>query len=197
MSYFFIFKSPSSDHRKQTSSLNVELATRAISNLLNPPHIPPLPPNVAAPSESPFHLLPNQHTVDSATYITDILPLLEDQLTIYIDTTRSITLKNATLLCSTCPSSSSSGGSRALESSFDSSGSSSPSEDNVSLGHAEAAVLTSLALLCKMVTCSAVVCKAILNGSIFSDSEPPGSNDDLSAVEIDPSAPLIDVSDYK
>ncbi|XP_022081491.1 uncharacterized protein DDB_G0284459-like isoform X2 [Acanthaster planci] len=173
---------------------NLELATRAISNILNPPRIPPLPPSVtlqAPPLQPPAERSQVPETRDPVTYVTDLLPLLEDQLTAYIDATHSVILSNTQGLCSTCLSSSSSG-SHSLESSPDSCGSSSPSEDFAALGHAESAVLTSLALLRRMLLHSSTVRTAVLHTGTFRDPESPESDEDASAMEIDPSAPLID-----
>ncbi|XP_038054526.1 uncharacterized protein LOC119726756 [Patiria miniata] len=184
-------------HNENSSNRSVELATKAISNILNPPRIPPLPPNVARqvpPYRPPTGKSQDLEFEDPVACITDLLPLMEDQLTCYIDTTHSITQNNAPALCSTCPSSSSGGGSggRSLESSLDSPGSSSPSEELMALGRAESAVLTSLTALGKMVTCSPTVRTVILHAGTYKDPESPGSDEDVSAMEIDPSAPLID-----
>lgn len=67
----------------------------------------------------------------------------------------------------------------------------------MNLGRAEAAVQTSLALLRQLLTSSAEVRTAVLTGNSSGSVEPVSSDDDLSMMEIDPSAPLIDVSNFQ
>ncbi|XP_041458204.1 ATR-interacting protein-like isoform X2 [Lytechinus variegatus] len=117
--------------------------------------------------------------VNHSNAILGVLPLLEDQLTEYIDLMHLMSVCSSSLT-STCPSSSGEGAGRCLNSSFDTVA----KDEQLQFEMKESQAVNALHTLHCLVSYSQIAASHVIHGS--------GESGDLSIMEIDPSAPLID-----
>ena len=127
-------------------------------------------------------LKPTNH-MDHSTAILGVLPLIEEQLTAYMDAMHMLSVCSSSL-ASTCPSSSVG---RSLDSSLDTVA----REEQLQFERTEAVGENALQTLHCLVCYSPAVCTHIIHGC--GDGGDSGEVD-RSMMEIDASAPLIDVS---
>ncbi|XP_072025176.1 ATR-interacting protein-like [Amphiura filiformis] len=166
----------------QSCTENEDIAYRSLHSILNPPHN----------SSDGDDTHPSDNTSDS---LLGLLPLIEERLNRYLEA-----VQNLTILCDSVPSSenaSSSRGSSNPECSGEvSSPSSSPGggEGNLLLANLEASAISCLQTLSCMVCHSEDVCRTLLSGGGGGNvaREDALDQSDISIMEIDPSAPLID-----
>nr|XP_054750963.1 ATR-interacting protein-like isoform X2 [Lytechinus pictus] len=118
--------------------------------------------------------------VNHSNAILGVLPLLEDQLTEYIDLMHLMSVCSSSL-ASTCPSSSGDGAGRCLNGSFDTVA----KDEQIQFEIKESQAVNALHTLHCLVSYSQIAATHVIQGS-------GESGGDLSIMEIDPSAPLID-----
>ena len=181
--FFFSRSSPNSTQvspilPKQFYNENEDLAMRCLHATLNPPH-----------ASTDDHQ-PLQNTTES---LLGLLPLIEERLGQYLEAVQNLTTACDSLPSSTNPSAASSRNSN-VECSGDST-TSSGSEDNLVFVNLEQSAVSCLQTLRLMVYHNDDVCRTLLSapssGVVKDDSV---NQADVSVMEIDPSAPLIDVS---